>query len=107
MTTRPFIRRKAMRQLCAVCFLAILLAFGAPGKAELIYRQTNANSLVAFDSATPFTGIDQYGRRSSGKSTVRDIDPIAVAFAEDLRTATFSRACRVARRETNTGPPAV
>ena len=44
-----------MRQLRAVCFLAILLAFGVSGKAELIYGLTNANSLVAFDSATPFT----------------------------------------------------
>jgi hypothetical protein len=67
-----------MRQLCAVCFLAILLTFGAPGKAELIYGLTNANSLVAFDSATPFTGIDQRGRRSSGESTVRGIDPLVV-----------------------------
>lgn len=45
-----------MRQLRAVCFLGILLTFGVPAKAELIYALTNANSLFSFDSATPSTG---------------------------------------------------
>ena len=44
-----------MRQLRAVCFLAIVLAFAVSGKAELIYALTDANSLEAFDSATPIT----------------------------------------------------
>ena len=68
-----------MRQLRAVCVLAILLAFGVSGKAELIYGLTNPNSLMSFDSATPATGTPQLaitGLQAGDSLVAIDVRPL-------------------------------